>query len=187
MRAPAAVLASQRTYRALLRATANPGELVKLTDVGVAAYEAVLTTLLDHEVTFCVVGEDAREAEDRLSSGTGARTASLGDADFVLVLGGDSDGGLQKMRRGTLEEPADGATAIYVVRRLSDQGPLKLVLSGPGVPDERIVGVEGLADIEVVAIGESRSGYPMGVDVYLVDGGGTLVGLPRSTGVGVVS
>lgn len=183
MRVSGATLRFQRVYRALLRATANPGELVELPNTGVEAYESVLETLLDHEVTFAAVGEGASEMQRKLSLGTGARVVLLREADFALALGGDLRGGLLKLKRGTLEDPADGATAVYSVERLTVRGPLTLSLSGPGVPEGRTVGVEGLAEGEVDGILEARVGYPMGVDVYLADREGTVVGLPRSTRV----
>jgi alpha-D-ribose 1-methylphosphonate 5-triphosphate synthase subunit PhnH len=149
-------------------------------------HEAVLTTLLDHEVTFCAVGEGAREAEERISLRTGARIAPPAEADFALALGGDSGGRLRELKRGTLEEPAEGATAVWAVRRLSDHGHLTLALSGPGVFGERTVRIEGLTASEVEAILLFRSDYPRGVDAYLVDGRGMMIGLPRSTRLRVV-
>lgn len=183
MRAAGEVLRSQRVYRALLRATANPGELVALPRTGTEAPLDALTVLLDHEATFAVVGEGAREAGERLALETGASVVPLPEADFALALGGGFDGALGELKRGTLEAPAEGATAFYAVRRLSERGPLTLHLSGPGVPGERAVAVEGLAEGEVGAILETRAGYPLGVDVYLVDRDGAAVGLPRSTRV----
>lgn len=188
MRASGAILDSQRAYRTLLRATANPGELVGLPKSGDDAYELVLRALLDHEVAFSVVGRGAWQAEERLALATGASIVSPEGADFVLVLGGDSGGSMSCLKRGTLEEPASGATAVYAVRKLvEERGPLTVSLSGPGVPGERLVGIDALARDEIEAIRESRSGYPVGVDVYLVDGEGRLVGLPRTTRLEVVS
>jgi len=91
------------------------------------------------------------------------------------------------MRRGTLEDPHLGATAIYRVLRLSTEGPVTLALSGPGIYGLATLGVEGLSVSEVKTIRESRSEYPRGVDVYLVDETGLVVGLPRSTQLEVVS
>lgn len=188
MRASGAVLDSQRAYRTLLRATANPGELVGLPKSDNNAYEIVLRILLDHEVAFSAIGRGAWQAEERLALATGASIVSPEEADFVLVLGGDSGGRMPGLKRGTLEEPANGATAVYAVGKLTkEQGPLTVSLSGPGVPGERLVGIDALARDELEAIRESRSGYPVGVDVYLVDGEGRVVGLPRTTRLEVVS
>lgn len=178
------VFDSQRVFRCLLQATATPGRLFVLPPTGVSALESVALTLLDHEVAFCTIGGEAWE--DRIAGATGARFAPPPEADFALISGGDSGGTLARLRRGTLERPESGSTAVYAVERL-DFGPLALELSGPGIPGERTLGVEGLPAGEVRAIRESRADYPLGVDVYLVDGAGRVAGLPRSTRVGVIS
>lgn len=188
MRAFDAVQDSQRVFRALLRATSRPGEIIVLPETGDGAVEVVLLTLLDVEVTFCVLGPGgARELEERLLGATGTRAAPVEEAVFALIPGGDSDGAMLDLRRGTLEAPEKGATAIYGVKRLTENGPKTLTLSGPGVSGNRTLGVEGLSAEELEAIRESRAYYPLGVDVYLVDEAGSLVGLPRSTRIEVGS
>lgn len=186
MRTFDAIRDSQRVFRALLRATSRPGEIVALPETGDGAIETVLLTLLDVEVTFCVPGPDrVLELEERLLGATGARIAPVEEANFALIPGGDSDGAMLGLRRGTLEAPEKGATAIYGVERLAEDGPKILTLSGSGVSGSRTLSVEGLSAEELEAIRESRAYYPLGVDVYLVDEAGSLVGLPRSTRIEV--
>lgn len=178
MRAFDTVSDSQRVFRCLLQATASPGKLFALPPLDAEPLESVARTLLDHETTFCVAGHGARETEERVSRLTGAWPVPLPEAGFVLVL--DGCGGVAAdLECGDLERPERGATAVYAVRRLSG-GPLALELSGPGVPGERRIELEGLSPEEAGAIRESRSAYPLGVDVYLVDGAGMLAALPRS-------
>ena len=180
------VFDSQRVFRCALQATAQPGKLFTLPPVGETPPGEVLAlALLDHEVTFRIVGGAARPLERRLSRATGSRVVATEEAEFVLILGGDSGGEVLKLRRGDLERPERGATAIHTVERLGT-GPLTLRLSGPGIPETRTLAVEGLALSEAEAIQESRADYPLGVDVYLVDGAGRLAGLPRSTSLEVV-
>lgn len=175
---------SQRVFRCLLEAVSSPGKLFVLPPFeGERPEESVLHALLDHEVSLCVVGGGA-ETSERLASVTGARLATLREADFALIH--DPDETASKMRRGTLERPELGATAVYVVERLSGGGALTLKLSGPGVPGERLLGVEGLGAGEMEAIRSAREGYPLGVDVYLVDEAGRIAGLPRSTRLEVI-
>lgn len=183
MRAFDLVFDSQRVFRCLLQATANPGKLFALPPTGTGEMEAIARTLLDHEVSFCVVGDGARETEERLSLATGGRVAPPEEAAFAFVSG--TGGMAARLGRGTLEKPELGATAVYAVGSLSE-GDLSLRLSGPGVPGKRVLEVGGLDREEAEAIRESRSSYPLGVDVYLVDGAGRVVGLPRSTRVEVV-
>lgn len=175
------VFDSQRVFRCLLQAVSQPGKLFTLPPFACGPLEAAARTLLDHEVTFRVVGGDADDIGESLSRFTGARAASVEEAEFALVVGGDSGGEVAELGRGTLEHPERGATAIYAVRELSNSGALSLELSGPGVPGTRTLGMEGLARAEAEAIRETRSDYPLGVDVYLVDNAGRVAGLPRST------
>lgn len=172
------VFGPQRVFRCLLEAVSSPGRLFAVPPCDEAPEEALLRTLLDHETTFRVIGGDA-EIGERLERTTGARTARLSEADFALVH--EPRGVLSAMKRGTLERPELGATAVYVVEHLSNSGSLSLGLSGPGVRGERTLGIEGLPEAEVEALRASRADYPLGVDVYLVDRAGRLAGLPRST------
>lgn len=186
MRAFDAVHDAQHAYRCLLQATASPGKLFGLPSAGAAlAAEVALLALLDGEVSFSAFGPGARGAEERIVRETGARAARIPEADFVLILGGDSSGLLGDLKRGTLEAPEGGATAVYAVESLSG-GPLTLGLSGPGVLGRRTLRVEGLRHKEAEEIRASRASYPLGVDVYLVDDAGLVAGLPRSTSLEVI-
>jgi len=176
---------SQRTFRALLQATANPGEVYLLPEIDLAPHERILVALLDHEVSFCAVGKGARRVEERLASGTGARIVPLSEADFALFLGSPGRA-LLELKRGTLEDPEKGATAICTVNNISGRGSLAIRLSGPGVLGTRLVRVGGIAVEELGTIWETRAGYPQGVDLYLVDHGGQVLGLPRSVELEVV-
>ena len=175
------VFDSQRVFRCLLQAAAQPGKLFTLPPFACGPPEAAARTLLDHEVAFCALGGQVAEVEERLSRLTGARVAPVEEADFALISGGDSADAVLELQRGTLERPELGATAIYVVEELSNTGALLLELTGPGVPGARTLGIEGLAAEEAGMIRETRLDYPLGIDVYLIDGAGRVAGLPRST------
>jgi alpha-D-ribose 1-methylphosphonate 5-triphosphate synthase subunit PhnH len=155
-------LETQRAFRALLSATAEPGTVHAVPP----GLPLVLATLVDHEVRFAEVGD-----------------AHWPHADFVLVRGGDSGGELARVRQGTLLDPALGATAIYELDAVG-AGPLALSLTGPGVgPRPRTLRLTGLCEAEVGLIRRTRAGYPLGVDVILVDRAGRCAALPRSTTV----
>lgn len=176
-----------RAYRVLLQAVANPGKLFDMPPTPDASTaEAILLTLLDGEVTFHALGSGAPEVTERLARATGARAAPAPEADFVLVHGEDSGGVMRDLKRGTLEAPQDGATMVYAVDRLTRRGSLTVKLSGPGVPGERTLGIEGLDREELEGLRETRESYPLGVDAYLADGAGLVAGLPRSTRLEVV-
>ena len=182
-----AVFDAQRVFRCLLQATARPGQLFALPPMRETPIEAVARTLLDQEVTFCVVGAGASETKESLSLATGARVVPLAEADFILISGAESNGTPLTLKRGSLERPEEGATAIYAVEELSNAGPLTLEISGPGVAGERRLGIRGLPVAEAEALRESRAVYPLGVDAYLVDEAGRVAALPRSTRLEVIS
>ena len=154
---------SQTTFRALLTAMSEPGTV---TDVGQGGLPRILATLIDHEVRLAELGDPA-----------------WGTADFAVIRDGSSGGRLGDLRQGSLEDPAQGATAIYELRGVG-HGPLALQLTGPGVgPAPRILSLDGLDPDEVAHIQRTRSRYPRGVDVIFVDREGRCACLPRSTSV----
>jgi alpha-D-ribose 1-methylphosphonate 5-triphosphate synthase subunit PhnH len=159
------VFDTQRCFRALLAAMAEPGTVQQLR----GGLPLVLATLVDHEVALA-------EAGDRHWS----------EADFVVVRGGTSAGGLARVRQGTLYDPAAGATAIYELDAVG-MGPLTLRLTGPGVgPEPRLLRLTGLAAEEVGLFQSTRADYPCGVDIILVGLDGRCAALPRSTALELV-
>ncbi len=185
MRADPIALRSQRVFRALLETLSQPGRLVELPGDG-DGLDGIALTLLDGEVSFNVAGAAGGFGE-RVARTTGARPVPLPEADLAIFFSSGGAEGLREMKRGTLEAPEEGATAVVLVEKLSPEGgETVLKLSGPGVPGTRTLGVDGFTRGALEAVRESRAGYPLGVDVYLVDGAGRVAGLPRSTGVEVV-
>lgn len=152
---------SQQTFRALLTAMSEPGTV---TDVGAGGLGRIVDTLVDHEVRLA-------ELDD----------PDWGSADFAVIRDGSSRGRLAELRQGSLEDPAEGATAIYELREVG-RGPVVLRLTGPGVgPTPRTLALDGLDPQELVHIQQTRSSYPRGVDVVFVDPQGRCACLPRST------
>jgi alpha-D-ribose 1-methylphosphonate 5-triphosphate synthase subunit PhnH len=172
------VFDAQRVFRRLLAATARPGIAESVRLAGIPALDAVLLTLLDQEVGCAVVGGALPES---LLAASAARVAPLDEADFLVVRGGDSRGALLKAKRGDLEDPSTGATAIYAVERLWERASLRVRLSGPGVEGQRTLEIAGLAPDELDGIVATRTDYPVGIDVLVVEQAGSLLALPRST------
>ncbi|WP_254546770.1 phosphonate C-P lyase system protein PhnH [Halomarina pelagica] len=173
---------TRETFRALLDAASRPGT-VERTPVA-PAVNAVVATLVDHEVTVHGGSETLRAALDRERR---LSRAPFEEADLI-VAAGDTDGRVTDAERGTLKEPSEGATVIYEVDALAADATrvngLALSVTGPGVPGTRTFGVGGLPATEVGAIAEAQSTYPRGVDVFLVDEE-RVAALPRSVEVEV--
>src|SRR5215470_14095815 len=134
------LLAGQMLFRRLLEATARPGLVVSVGDVALAvpsprlrAACALLLAVMDHEVTFHVVGPGAERMREYLRFNTGAHVVEIGAADFVLVTASGTpwDGA----RRGTLEAPHEGATVVCaptVIGCAPGVADIMLSLRGPG-------------------------------------------------------
>jgi alpha-D-ribose 1-methylphosphonate 5-triphosphate synthase subunit PhnH len=190
------VRASQQVFRLVLDALANPGRIHQLVThplvrTGDGSYNpwlaSVLVTLLDHEVTLHVA--DAPPLAGLGSFIVQRTKTTLSGADEATFVVARADSALsnlpERMRRGSLEYPDDGATLLLLVDAISDGAGLRL--TGPGIASEATLQVDGLP----VALLESRErangGYPMGVDLLLVDTNGRIAGLPRTTRVTVLT
>lgn len=178
--------AIQRAFRILLQAMAHPGEIHLLPpDVPNQGLPLVAQTLLDHEVGFAVIGPDSESLASSLRDLTRSRLTDISAADFVVVAGGGSRGGILEVKRGSLEYPDRGATVIYLVEELSPEGTagLHIRLKGPGIKEETGLVITGLDDREMIELKQVNQDFPLGVDCFLLDKRGRIAGIPRSNSV----
>ncbi len=153
-----------------------------------------LLTLLDREVTFAIATENQWLSHidalvQWLTLRSGSTLASPESALFAFFCQGSSGGLITQLNRGTLLEPESGATAFYCVDRLTERATgltenpawITLELTGPGIECIQRVHVAGLDRSEITQITLTRQGYPLGIDVYLIDSLGHCVGIPRTT------
>ena len=180
----------QATFRALLDAMARPGTIQSLPPRRVEDGEwggalLVLQALLDHEVTFHVLSEQSLPHEQLLRR-TGARSAALEQADFVLTRGGGAVAAIEEAREGGFEEPERSATVIVLADSLNGDG-VALTLSGPGIESTSMLAVEGLPAAAFEALRRRTVTFPEGVDVILVDTAGQVVAVPRSTRIALTT
>ena len=200
---------SQIIFRFLLDAMARPGSIVVLPDINITSpamnrYPLVLLmTLLDHEVSFCVLGHsdanvnanaNRQAVAEYLGSNTGSKESALGDADFILVCEGSSHGLICGVKQGTLEYPDESATVVYDVGSIGDQGYdgddghdeyMLLELSGPGIAGKCMIAISGMELAEIEDVLAVRN-YPLGIDAILSDRNGNISCIPRSTNVRVM-
>jgi alpha-D-ribose 1-methylphosphonate 5-triphosphate synthase subunit PhnH len=176
------VVLGHAVYRALLRATSRPGIPVPLPPgARDRPVLRLLEALLDGEVGFHAPG--AAALRDDVAWSTGARPVALPEADFLLF-GGGSGGALRQARRGTLEYPDRGATAVYQVRRLAPGGG-GAILRGPGIRDAVAPCLEGLEPGELGLLREVNAEFPLGVDAVFLDAEARVLCIPRSTRIEV--
>ncbi|KAF5415878.1 MAG: phosphonate C-P lyase system protein PhnH [Euryarchaeota archaeon] len=193
MRDPAfeVVFDSQRIFRSLLDAMANPGRIITLPDIRIKTPVAnrypllLLMTLLDHEVSFCVLDQGTQVTE-YLKTNTGSKESRLKNSDFILVCGGSSHGLIPGARVGTLEYPDESATVIYDTGSVgADREDIFLELSGPGIVDKRMIGVSGIEQTEIEDV-LAMQDYPLGLDLIFSDNAGRMACIPRSTTMRVI-
>ncbi|MBC2762656.1 MAG: phosphonate C-P lyase system protein PhnH [ANME-2 cluster archaeon] len=200
---------SQMIFRSLLDAMARPGSIVVLPDINITSPAMnrypllLLMTLLDHEVSFCVLGHsdanvnvniNQQAVAEYLRSNTGSNESALRDADFILVCEGSSQGLIRRVKLGTLEYPDESATVVYDVCSIGDRGYdgddlhdeyMLLELSGPGIAGKCMVAISGMEQAEIEDVLAMRD-YPLGIDAILSDRDGKMACIPRSTSLRVM-
>jgi alpha-D-ribose 1-methylphosphonate 5-triphosphate synthase subunit PhnH len=172
--------ASQAVFRVLLDSLARPGQVLALPqpEPGPGIVPLALAVVGS---PVAVLGDPAWERT--VCRATGARAAAPGDASLVAIYGAaDAAAVIPRLRRGSALAPEDGAKAGLACRGLSadGSGEVTLELSGPGVPGQARLGVDGLGRAVFDALREANARFPAGIDVWLVDSRGQVAGLPRS-------
>ncbi len=183
-----AYLVTQRTFRILLQAMSHPGRTYALPAEGrKPGWQLVLQTLLDPEVSFTVLGNDQPGWEKEIRQLTRCPASGVAQADFLIAPEGDSHGELGKAKRGTLEYPDTGATVIYLVESLKDQGGEEpvLILRGPGIQEAIAPVIQGLNRQEFLDLQEINREFPLGIDGIFIDRLNRIMCLPRSTQIEV--
>jgi len=159
---------TRRTFDGLLEAMSRPGTV---RHVPSPADYAVVSTLVDHEVTLATDDDALRDA----LSGQGRLDAAPPEtADIVHVHEFDP-------------EPSNGATIVYRVDTVAGgtrEDCATATLTGPGVDGTETLSAS-LPPAELSALVEAQSGYPRGVDAVLA-GDGCVAALPRSVSLEVV-
>jgi alpha-D-ribose 1-methylphosphonate 5-triphosphate synthase subunit PhnH len=175
---------AQRAFRRLLQAMSRPGRVYALPPAPSTG------RLLDHEVSFAVIGRNgSRELQSRIAERTRCRAADVGQADFLIVADGDSTGEILRAKRGTHQYPDTSATVVFRVQSLlfPEDGQPTIALTGPGIREEILLGtIEGLGPRETEHLREMNSDFPLGVDAVFIDDAGRLLCIPRSTNIRIM-
>lgn len=181
------VFGAQTTFRALMEALANPGQVQALSaqleaPAGLASeLAAVALTLCDHD-TRVWLDPDLMESETVLAwlrfHTTSPLTTDPARAQFALVSSSDALPPLDQFARGTDEYPDRSTTIALTVPSLT--GGTDLTLRGPGINDHAHISPQGLPQDFLAHWADNRAPFPRGVDLLLVSSGHVL-GLPRTT------
>ncbi len=177
------VLASQRTFRAVLEAMSHPGRIVTIADAVEApaplapAAAAVCLSLVDFETPLWAdTAEAAAIGWLRFHCGCPIRDQPS-QARFALITNAEAMPDLRELDAGTDEFPDRSATVIVQVPGLVADGPVRL--TGPGIRTESRLGATGLPERFWRDWAANGALYPRGVDVVLVSGD-RLAALPRT-------
>ncbi|WP_159811203.1 phosphonate C-P lyase system protein PhnH [Litoreibacter roseus] len=158
-------------FDALLWTLSRPGLPRKLPEPGEGT---IITALLDRE---CLVYSADPLLMPEIMR-TGAELADIDRADHVFLGAMTTSDPIADINIGSDFYPDAGATVI--IRASFGSGPA-LRLAGPGVDGAMSLQLDGLPDGFWKARA-ARLRYPMGFDLFFVDGA-RVVGVPRSTTV----
>jgi alpha-D-ribose 1-methylphosphonate 5-triphosphate synthase subunit PhnH len=203
-----AVRDTQKVFRVLLEALSRPGQLYELPRVGFVfgsartrssafnqfqSLGAIVATLLDHEVTFCMLGqEDAvRELSIQITDLTSSHSAGCEHANYVISLQAPDASLVSQLNPGNLLYPDTSTTLICLVSDLASRAPDQhngtlLALEGPGVAEKQTVWVADTNATFFNALSMVNARYPLGVDVLWITPSGRVAGLPRSTQITIL-
>ena len=193
------VHASQRTFRLLLDALAHPGLVLIVNDPPAVAAGAAVVALAfaRNGSTVAIVGDEQLATE--VAEATLAPLVPLSEARLVALLRPDARLVAECRRGGGL--PSDlGAKVGIACTRLASYPPrpgawqaavpqadapgvVLLGLSGPGVDGVRRVVVEGVGREVFEAGSDANREQSRGLDTWLVDNEGRVLGIARSTAI----
>jgi alpha-D-ribose 1-methylphosphonate 5-triphosphate synthase subunit PhnH len=193
------IRSDQQTFRTVLTALANPGQIERLANQsrsdapmlnGNRFTASLLMALLDHEVSFSVEpGPDAGVFAAYILKRTRCPIVSTDRAAFVVADHSKLDPQLPlELHTGSFDYPDDAATLIVQTPALDQKtGDLTLALEGPGVPGRRVIKLSGVSAEFFAARDRANAHYPIGIDLLFIDQEGRIIALPRTTQVTIVT
>lgn len=185
-----AVAESQRSFRAILGAMAEPGTVTILNagpgeTAGLAPAAVVaLLVLADLDTPVWLAPRFGSEAADyvRFHCGTPICIEPC-EAQFAVSDASGAAGVLTALAPGDERYPDRSATLIVQCAALA--GGIRVTLSGPGIRGVREVAPKGLDRRFWETVAWNASRYPIGVDLLLVSAR-QLMAIPRSTQLSLV-
>ncbi|KKK36573.1 phosphonate metabolism protein PhnH [Mesobacillus campisalis] len=181
----------QAVYRKMVDSASRPGHISDLRkEAGLAgtitgcspSLLVMALTLLDQEVTFSVISNQADKVSKLINQLTYAKQTETAYADYIFILGDASRGALaeaiEKAKPGTLKNPHGSGTIIAEVDSVISGDPL--FLTGPGIEETETVFMN-VRDSWVEARRDKNREFPLGVDLMFIDQHHQLLYLPRTT------
>jgi alpha-D-ribose 1-methylphosphonate 5-triphosphate synthase subunit PhnH len=182
---------TQEVFRTILHCMSRPGTIKSIVEVSErlgrkefchnSTFLSAMT-LLDAEVRFHVVGENAVSIEKLFSAYTMSKVTNLQEADYIFITLGAEKQFIHDVftnaKKGTLVNPQQSATVIIETEMLSNEH--QLTLEGPGIATTESVGITA-SEYWLTVRAEANKEYPLGVDMILIDRNSNIMCLPRTT------
>lgn len=173
---------SQKVFRRLLDAMANPGRVCEIGEQSAKLFGknpnqlALAMTLLDGSVSFCAPGNP--ELEEQIVLLTHAKKKEAAEADYLFAAARDGLGELiGQVREGTLEDPHTSATLILSVESTAADACVEL--SGPGVDGTLSMKVPAEVLHAISLRDQQEYEFPKGTDDIFVLPGSRILCIPR--------
>ncbi len=183
------VLGAQSCYKTLLSAISRPGTINRIKFERLYKERAcqvpwgllaACECLLDEQVTIGGLKENGERWATEISSHMKVPFRDPGQADFVLADRIPTAHEMATMPHGSLLTPEKGATLFFYVGEGIQGEAGSLEFQGPGVAGSLKLRVSRT----VLDWAFARQGicfeYPMGIDTFLFDGEGEVLGVPRT-------
>jgi len=175
---------SQSTFRALLAALAQPGQINSITAQVTPpphltlACAAACLTLLDLDTQVWLQPSFGEQVKAWLLFHTGCRfTDNPQSANFAVIENLTAMPSLATFNQGTAEQPENSTTLLVQLPNWT--GEQALYWRGPGILDQRqiLVNLPPTFEQEWAA---NRQAYPLGIDIFFFTQE-QVIGLPRTT------
>ena len=179
------VFDSQRVFRLVLEAMANPTRVVNIKESADKLYGAhpeflaLAMTLLDNEVSFNTC--ENHSLSEEIASLTLAKREQIDAADFIFVCDPNPQNiknMIENVKCGTLSDPHKSATVII---RDNGRPAHRLTLSGPGIAGCINIGATQTMKDAIILRDAQNYEYPQGIDLIFISNKGELLAIPRLT------
>ena len=174
----------QGSFRCLLYAVSNPGEIVDIQDYAQKlegenrAMLMLALTLLDKETSYWVADNDG--FSKTLTELTYSRPAKE-KAGFIFITGICSDDAIDnifaKASPGSLVEPHTNSVLIIAVEDFAHKSTCSL--KGPGIKTSKAAGLSDYAKKWLNKRDLMEYEYPAGVDLVFISSDGAMIAIPR--------
>ena len=177
------VFDSQKVFRLVLEASANPGRVIDLAPFAAKMYGdapgllALALTFLDNEQRFSTCGDTAFAGQ--VAALTLSEESPVEEADFIFA-GTESamEEAVEKAKCGTLKDPHKSATLLIRVAGSLGEGT-ETALAGPGIADTLRLPLPETVRRALALRSNRFFEYPQGIDLWLIDEADKMIALPR--------